>query len=123
MQQSLVNGSQRSFPSTSCHYCEGIQNALRVDSESGIASYFNDNAKGWVSLLDSDDRNRRRQKAGPNVVPVQPWEEEARFAYQNKLAEDYKKISERREQVEAQASSTMLEPLRKTCLCKLDDLH
>ena len=31
LQQSLVDGSQRSFPSTACHYCEGIQNALHVD--------------------------------------------------------------------------------------------
>ena len=92
-------------------------------ASSGIASYFNDNAKGWVSLLDATIGTDAAKKQALTSVPVQPWEEGARFAYQNKLAEDYKKISERREQVEEQASSTMLAQLRKTCLCKLDDLR
>jgi hypothetical protein len=72
--------------------------------------------------LDRTIGTEAAKKQALTSVPVQPWEEDARFAYQNKLAEDYKKISERREQVEEQASSTMLAPLRKTCLCKLDDL-
>ena len=62
------------------------------------------------------------KKHALTLVPIESWEENARFAYQNKLAEDYKKISDRREQVEDQASSAMLAAIRQACVCRLDDL-
>ena len=51
VQQSLVDGSHRSFPNTSCHYCRGIGSALRVDIEAGIVS-FQGQETGWASLFD-----------------------------------------------------------------------
>lgn len=51
VQQSLVDGSHRTFTDTCSRACQGIQVPLRVDLEAGIVAYDNSFDKGWKSLL------------------------------------------------------------------------
>jgi hypothetical protein len=78
VQQTLVDGSQRSFPDTSCHHCRGIGSALRVDNETGIVS-FQGQETGWASLFDRTVGTAAAKAYALKQVPERADEEQRRM--------------------------------------------
>jgi hypothetical protein len=107
VQQSLIDGSQRSFPSIGCHYCEGITSSLRVDGDSGMISFQGLEA-GWANLFDRSIGSDAAAKPALTLVPRQSWEAEI-----TQPSEQQQKLFDRREQLTKQISSKMLAGLAR----------
>ena len=116
VQQSLVDGSQRSFPDTSCHHCRGIGSALRISSEAGIAS-FQGQQIGWASLLDRAIGTAAATKQSFTQFPRQSWETNGA----EQPTQQQQKILERRVELAQQLASTMVADLARNSFFKPDD--
>jgi len=117
LQQSLVDGSQRSFPYTSCHYCGGIYSALRVDPEAGIAAYYGQES-GWASLLNRAMGTKAAEKQAMAKVAWKPWEAD-RF---KELTAQQQAYLDRRSTLASQIASAALAELGRTSFFKPDPL-
>jgi len=115
LQQSLVDGSQRSFPTIGCHGCLGITRTLHLDADAGIVAYGGEE-RGWASLFDRSAGTAAAAAEALKRVPQQPWEETEDVLSKRKLA-----IDERRTAIETQISLAMIGRLAKTSFFKADD--
>ena len=116
VQQSLVDGSQRSFPDTSCHHCRGIGSALRVSSEAGIVS-FQGQQIGWASLLDRAIGTAAATKQSFARFPRQSWETNGT----DQPTQQQQKILEQRVELAQQLAATMVAGLARNSFFKPDD--
>ena len=118
VQQSLVDGSHRSFPNTSCHYCRGIGTALRVNIEAGVISFhpgivsFPGQETGWASLFDRTIGTAAANTYAFARVPKQAGE----FERWNE------KLEARRESIKQTTASRMLAQLAQAGFFRPQDL-
>jgi Caspase domain len=107
LQQSLVDGSQRSFPETSCHFCPGIASKMHLDSDAGVVSYEGDEP-GWESLFDRSLGTAAAASEALKRVPLEAWEET-----DDMMSERRSKISQLRADAEKQISLSTIDALAK----------
>jgi Caspase domain len=115
LQQSLVDGSQRSFPSIDCHFCAGISETMHVDSDAGIVSYGGF-TPGWESLFDRSLGTAAAASQALKHVPNQSWEESDDVLSKRKSA-----IEQRRQAAERQISLSMIGTLAKSSFFRTDE--
>ncbi|MGY8682074.1 caspase family protein [Bradyrhizobium sp. UFLA05-153] len=115
LQQSLVDGSQRSFPAIGCHYCPGITQTLHLDGDAGVVAYGGE-SRGWASLFDRSAGTAAAAAEALKRVPYQPWEDTDDVLSKRRTA-----IYERRTAVQTQVSLAMIGRLAKSSFFKADD--
>jgi len=114
LQQSLVDGAQRSFPAIGCHFCPGITHTLHLDADAGIVAYGGE-SRGWASLFDRSAGTAAAAAEALKRVPYQPWEDT------EVLSKRTTAIYERRAAIERQISVSMIGTLAKSSFFKADD--
>ena len=117
LQQSLVDGSERSFPYTACHYCGGIDAALSVDSEAGIVAYQGQ-SEGWASLLDRNKGTEAAERQALAKLPRKSWE----AAVFSKSTPQQQAYLDQRSELASRIASATLAELGRRSFFKPDEL-